>query len=677
VKTLLKEISKKMFTQKRDAVAKFMNYLRTKFPKLSDNSIEYLLVGDRKVQGIVQGVGHVNWKGSFQKYAGHLLDLVQYLLKDYQYNKKVQKVFCSLKQSYLNEMRLNDHIRKRSGNKMAAEWVHSFLQSNGISIKAGKKAKSKDFTTDSNLNMRATSDSSTSRYQEHASGTCLTNDSKKKKGFMNFLSGFFNKRPDLQDLENKGILKTARVFGAPLDVALKNNGKNGIPGVVVDCVEHLMKHLTHEGLFRIPGNNTNIIALKQKYDYGGTFELSGETANDVSGLLKLYLRDMPEPLFPWNTYDKFLEAYGEIQKDEGESIRKIIASIPENRQRVVKYLFKFFNALSLNHAINKMRPRNIAICLAPNILRPQVETLQSVAMDATAVTGVVKFLIEDANPEATQKAGAKSPTSKTTSFREMKQQKPPSLSLHVKKTSNNQVPKFNPMAIKNSLSPRSTSASKKKKFSLSSPPPKPKLRSSSRSSLSQTGTSPPKPKLRMASRPSLSQTSTSTSQSHGLVSPVLNGNHVRAPSTGSMGTLTSESKKALPRVHRQRSQSTQPLPSGWREVKKDGRTFYYNQKEHKSQWERPSISDLGSFKDCLATPTSTASTPGGKKPPPFKKKGHSISRSIGTIESISEVPDVEALPKGWSVHFDKNTKKKFYFNQVTRKSQWVRPTTPA
>eukprot|EP00954_Amorphochlora_amoebiformis_P003619 279963-Amorphochlora_amoeboformis.AAC.1 len=215
---------------------------------------------------------------------------------------------------------------------------------------------------------------STTRMNDHASNTCITGDSKRKKGFMKYLSGFFHKRPDQKVLQKQGILKAAGVFGAPLSEVVRIHGKQGLPAVIVDCVTVLRtKHLLHEGLFRIPGNNTNIIALKQRYDYGGQVDLNGETANDVSGLLKLYLRDMPEPLFPWEFYDEFLNAFERKSVDGGQAIRYIVSSIPEPRRRLIKYLFEYLFLLSLNSSVHKMAPRNLAICLAPNILRPEVE----------------------------------------------------------------------------------------------------------------------------------------------------------------------------------------------------------------------------------------------------------------------------------------------------------------
>mmetsp|Transcript_15413 Transcript_15413/g.31276 ORF Transcript_15413/g.31276 Transcript_15413/m.31276 type:complete len:620 (-) Transcript_15413:207-2066(-) len=418
VRDMLKEINKKMFTQKKDAISKFMSYIKSTQPKLSESTIEYLLVGDRKGGGIVQASGHFNWKGAFHKYTNVLLDLLKLLLsRDYEHHKTARRVFLRLDSSQVAELHLQDHSRKKSGNNSAAVWIIELMRKAGKEVPDKKRnhgrntsvMSASDYEVGSHISdVRDSSARSTGALpsqavpkQVHAANTCVTADSKKKKGFMKFLSGFFHRRPDQKQLEKQGILQAAKVFGAPLDIVIRDYGVNGLPRVVVDCVERLKTHhLTHEGLFRIPGNNTNIIKLKQKYDYGDKVDLSEETANDISGLLKLYLRDMREPLFPWSIYDSLLEAYEKVRIDEGKELRSIVAGMPESRKRLMKYCFQYFHLLSLNSGVNKMKSRNIAICLAPNILRPKVETLQSVAQHAPMVTGTIRWLIDDNPPES-------------------------------------------------------------------------------------------------------------------------------------------------------------------------------------------------------------------------------------------------------------------------------------
>lgn len=63
-----------------------------------------------------------------------------------------------------------------------------------------------------------------------------------------------------------------------------------------------------EGIFRIPGNDTVLQQLKAFYD-GEQSDMTLENCDDVhavAGLLKLYLRELPEPLLTHRFYDTFI-----------------------------------------------------------------------------------------------------------------------------------------------------------------------------------------------------------------------------------------------------------------------------------------------------------------------------------------------------------------------------------
>eukprot|EP00472_Partenskyella_glossopodia_P014273 CAMPEP_0197540854 /NCGR_PEP_ID=MMETSP1318-20131121/66830_1 /TAXON_ID=552666 /ORGANISM="Partenskyella glossopodia, Strain RCC365" /LENGTH=643 /DNA_ID=CAMNT_0043099961 /DNA_START=109 /DNA_END=2037 /DNA_ORIENTATION=- len=630
-KEMLKEINKKMFTQKKDAISKFVEYIETTQPKLSSSTVNYILKGDRKYPGVIHGCGHFNWKGSFHKYSASILDLVQMMLSNaYDYHETVIRCFLKLSREEIEGMHLPDHARKKSGNNAAANWILDLLKQNGVEVSLDKTASPRRFSRGDGKNegyqtsasaITASVSRSPGAYnqstsmalgssrikgsrsldspkpptpsatspQVHASHSNLTSeDAKKKKGFMNFLSGFFHRRPNKQVLEQKGILKSAGVFGAPLDEVVSKHGMYGLPAVVVDCVEKLQREsLLHVGLFRIPGNNTNIIKLKQQYDYGGPVNLKEETANDISGLLKLYLRDMPEPLFPFQTYDTFLKAYESTQGGgDGADVLRVVERMPGSRRRLMKYLFEFLHLLSLNSAVNMMKSRNIAICLAPNLLRPRQETLQSVALDASAVTGVVKWLIDHTKPET-----------------------------------------------------RRTSAGAGAR---------PKAHSDEKA---DTG--------RPRSRPISPQHSKSNT----------------APNIPS-NPITPNSK----------------LPPGWREVTSNGKTYFYNEKLKFSQWERPTepspkphLRTASTTPPTAALPTVMEQKKGKRKgPPAFTKKKKRLDASVGEAGKLpgnisprkpptsprTPIKEESSLPEGWTSHVEKRTGKIFYYHTSTKTSQW-------
>jgi hypothetical protein len=88
-----------------------------------------------------------------------------------------------------------------------------------------------------------------------------------------------------------------KVFGVPLEEHLEATGRRGrLPAVVEHCIELLRaKALGLEGILRIGGSKKRMEEYKLAYDVLGEAELAGEAdMHTVAGLLKMYLRELPE-----------------------------------------------------------------------------------------------------------------------------------------------------------------------------------------------------------------------------------------------------------------------------------------------------------------------------------------------------------------------------------------------
>jgi hypothetical protein len=107
------------------------------------------------------------------------------------------------------------------------------------------------------------------------------------------------------------------VFGVSLEVLSHNNSESHkepfIPFVVTRLCHFIEDSggIFQEGLFRISGNAKIIDKLKHSFDSTGDAPL--ETEGDIasaSALLKLFLRELPQPLIPEST--QFLDAIKSI-----------------------------------------------------------------------------------------------------------------------------------------------------------------------------------------------------------------------------------------------------------------------------------------------------------------------------------------------------------------------------
>ncbi|KAF2078095.1 hypothetical protein CYY_000566 [Polysphondylium violaceum] len=191
------------------------------------------------------------------------------------------------------------------------------------------------------------------------------------------------------------------IFGVDLECVVKQNPiSSNIPNIVTEIVNWLEKSdaVHEEGLFRIPGNGVVIQELKKSFNEG-TADLSKFTSADihtVAGLLKLYLRELPEPLFIWRYYSTFIKVVRNPDLLQRMlHLRMLVYGLPKVNRDLVIYIMTFLNKVAVNHLTNKMTASNLATVFAPNILRPEKESLNQIMEDATWVSSTIKHLIEE------------------------------------------------------------------------------------------------------------------------------------------------------------------------------------------------------------------------------------------------------------------------------------------
>lgn len=92
--------------------------------------------------------------------------------------------------------------------------------------------------------------------------------------------------------------------------------------------------------------------------------------NEVANFLKELLRELSEPICPYNKYTSFRD----IQKNTqpGQKLEEIIALVRDlpvlNRSTLI-YLARFFKRVSEFSDQNKMNQYNLAVIVSPNLFR--------------------------------------------------------------------------------------------------------------------------------------------------------------------------------------------------------------------------------------------------------------------------------------------------------------------
>ncbi|MCJ8740653.1 hypothetical protein PDJAM_G00061330 [Pangasius djambal] len=203
---------------------------------------------------------------------------------------------------------------------------------------------------------------------------------------------------------NKGVwIPFTGVFGQRLEETVlyeRRYGDHMAPLVVEQCVDFIREQgLMEVGLFRQPGQATLVKELQEAFDAGEKPSFDSSTdVHTVASLLKLYLRELPEPLVPFSCYQEFLICGKKISSNRDQGLlelRNLLHELPVANFKLLKYICQFLNEVQSFSSTNKMSIQNLATVFGPNILRPKAEDPESIIGGAAVVQHLMSELIRE------------------------------------------------------------------------------------------------------------------------------------------------------------------------------------------------------------------------------------------------------------------------------------------
>lgn len=172
------------------------------------------------------------------------------------------------------------------------------------------------------------------------------------------------------------------MFGETLDDIMEdqekeaNSEKLRIPRIMKFLTDAILKlNGCHtEGIFRVPGDVDQITELRCRVEKKN-YDLNGCTDPNVpASLLKLWLRELAEPLIPTSVYDECTQI-GKTENEEGanagQKAWELVQTLPEMNRLVIVYMIDFLRIIAEpeNQPYTKMTKDNLAMVFAPNFLR--------------------------------------------------------------------------------------------------------------------------------------------------------------------------------------------------------------------------------------------------------------------------------------------------------------------
>ncbi|KAM8731423.1 rho GTPase-activating protein 12b isoform 4-T4 [Acanthopagrus schlegelii] len=213
--------------------------------------------------------------------------------------------------------------------------------------------------------------------KNRAMKTSVSMDSSDQKKTRMKLKKFLIRRPTYQAVRDKGYIKD-QVFGCSL-TSLCQRENTSVPNFVKMCIDHVENTgLDVDGLYRVSGNLAVIQKLRFAVNHDEKVDLDDSKWEDIhvtTGALKMFFRELPEPLFTYGSFNDFVNAIKcSDYKQRLNSIKDLIKKLPKPNHDTMQVLFKHLRRVIEHGEANRMTTQSVAIVFGPTLLRPETET---------------------------------------------------------------------------------------------------------------------------------------------------------------------------------------------------------------------------------------------------------------------------------------------------------------
>ncbi len=196
-----------------------------------------------------------------------------------------------------------------------------------------------------------------------------------------------------------------RAFGVKEPLPLSSDGGHRLPRVLREATSFILMddNIKIEGLFRIPPSAITLDILREAFDRGQKFIMwheSNETiifyrsehsqmlsdalsqpegygVHAAAGLIKLWYRELAQPIIPPSAYRPLKDIFGDLEKPiDPERVIQLVSitsewsPLPETSRLILtKHLLPLLSRVTDFQTWNLMTPYNLAVCFAPSLLR--------------------------------------------------------------------------------------------------------------------------------------------------------------------------------------------------------------------------------------------------------------------------------------------------------------------
>eukprot|EP00056_Hartaetosiga_gracilis_P021866 m.26940 g.26940 ORF g.26940 m.26940 type:complete len:929 (-) comp9307_c2_seq4:577-3363(-) len=184
------------------------------------------------------------------------------------------------------------------------------------------------------------------------------------------------------------------VFGVPLEGYLEHSE---VPSIVKKCVEAINSNLNSKAadkFYESCGDFGPVRSLQAEIRNSNDIDLSKAKVAVVGALLKRFFSELPEPLIPYDLYDRFIAAASlPTEQEKVDELNRIIPLLPPQRKAVLEYL--------ITHLVNvagaskvKMNGEKLAESWAHVLLQPTDLFKAKSASEFKDIITAVRLLVD-------------------------------------------------------------------------------------------------------------------------------------------------------------------------------------------------------------------------------------------------------------------------------------------
>ncbi|XP_061614920.1 rho GTPase-activating protein 29 isoform X5 [Phyllopteryx taeniolatus] len=197
---------------------------------------------------------------------------------------------------------------------------------------------------------------------------------------------------------HKKLQRKLHLFGVDFTQTAMNS-QDGIPFIIRKCTSEIeTRALNVKGIYRINGAKSRVEKLCQAFENGKDLvEMSELYPHDISNVLKLYLRQLPEPLILFRYYNELiglakvsqsviledLEAFRLSSSPVAPAqvgvalnrilfkLKDLLRQLPPAHNKTLQFLIEHLHRVTERSEENKMTARNLGIIFGPTLIKPR------------------------------------------------------------------------------------------------------------------------------------------------------------------------------------------------------------------------------------------------------------------------------------------------------------------